>query len=237
MIQEINKSILNSEEASMLAIRLTNSVLSMNLTDDFFKKLVEHIHMAMNELDAAMTRTRGSKFTELLKQTDRTQRDPSFISFKNYILSCLDRRKEEVKEAASRIYGVIEKYGTRLYELSYDQQTIKTNQLLKELKDDFSGDLAVLGAGPWLEELESSQREFEELTDGKLHEASQKIAGPLRESKDRVLDYIEVLIGAMNKMLEFYPGVYDEKILLMEEAVKKIMAAARARETRKESDE
>lgn len=236
MIQDINKSILNPEEASTLSSRLTDVLVSMKLPDDYFKKLVEHSKLAMDDLDAAMARERGSEYSELLASADDL-RDNCYLAFKSYVKSCERRPIPAVKEAANRINELIEKYGTDMHTLKYDEQTVKTNLFFEELKEKYQSDIDTMGAGPWVQDMENSQQEFEKLMQDKVKDTPQKKVPTLKVAKNNVLDFAVLLIAAMNKIPLFYPGVHDDKIKQMASVVLGIMTAARARDTRKSNDD
>lgn len=87
-----------------------------------------------------------------------------------------------ISQAAKKLKVVTDTYGD-ISRKTYDEESAAINSLINEFSTAFAGDVAILGLGPWLTELQSRNRTFIQLMAGRYTETAGKT--PLRMTSAR----------------------------------------------------
>ena len=177
-----------------------------------FKALVEQYTAAALNIDAlfsvfvtlyaaadeALEIIRKSATTAQIADAD-VNRDGTFRGFSNAVKSMLDHFDTLKRDAAKRVQIVINTYGN-MARRSYDDQTASTYNFLQEMTGKYAADIALLGLGDWITQLDADNKEFDSLMKNRYDETSERTnlrLQPIRLETDRnyrdTLDRLDAL--------------------------------------------
>jgi hypothetical protein len=111
--------------------------------------------------DDALKKIMKSVFTEDLHVADHV-RDEVYSGMAEANRSALKHFRAEVKVAAKRLKIVFDTYGN-VARLPLNEETAAIYNLLQELNGNYASDVATVGIGDWVQELEAQNNAFEHL--------------------------------------------------------------------------
>lgn len=201
------------------------------------KSLSESLTAEHKELSEALNVKKSSEFTSKLKELDDI-RDDAFIAMRDQIESSTKRRKKpELQAAAIKIHELFEKHGNTLYSLGYADQTGKMHQFEADLATpEMQEAIDKSKTRELYEEMLESQKDFEELYQGKL-ETENDGDKPKRAFVIPALKFhLMLLIKNIIFLAEPDGSPFAETRRLIGEAVDDIMTIAKARKTRADGE-
>lgn len=143
-------------EFNDLVIRFTPETLGIEFAYAAYEPLYINEKMALDVI-------RKNNLTPEISTADHT-RDSTYRGFCDTIKGAQNHFLPAKQEAANRIEIAIEHYGN-INGKTYDEQTAAINSLVEDLNEDFTEDIATLGIGEWITELQANNDHFEELMD------------------------------------------------------------------------
>ncbi len=225
-----------STELSILAKRILDILNDANFEDTFIQKVTTLVENDNSEIKKSLNRDSSSNYTEQLEAKD-DERDDCFMGFRDYVKASMSRRKYGVKEAAEKLIKLIKKHGWTLYDSGYSEQSAKMELLIQDLKtEEAVNAILKIGGGMWYEDLANSHNEFEELYNKKLEEKTGEEIQLIRKAKRNLGRHLSILVDSLNILEEVTPNITNAISEPIDEAIKDVMATARARKTRKENN-
>jgi hypothetical protein len=125
-----------------------------------------------NNEAAVVDAIRKSSFTPKIADADHN-RDRLFSGLKNTVKGALNHFNPAVREAAQRVMIVLDNF-EGINEKSLDSQTAALTSLITDLTTVYAADVATLGIGDWVTELESANNAFVALTQERYSEEAAK---------------------------------------------------------------
>ena len=122
--------------------------------------------------DEALEVIRKSATTEQIAEADNV-RDVVFRGFADSVKSAQNHFDSAKRDAAKRIKIVLDKYGN-IARKSYDEETASIYNLLQEMNGTYANDIATLGLGDWVSQLEADNKAFDALMQTRYGETSSR---------------------------------------------------------------
>jgi hypothetical protein len=181
---------------------------------------------------------RKSATTEQLAEADTT-RDIVFRGFYNAVQSALYHFDAMKRAAAKRLQVVLDHYGN-IGRKSYDEETAAITNLLQDFTSAYASDIALLGLGDWLAQLDADNKAFRNLMKTRYTEDAGKTdlrMKDVRKDTDRIyrdiIDRIEALM-LINGETEYAPFVKELNVRV--ERFADILAQRKGRAAKKTNE-
>jgi hypothetical protein len=165
----------------------------------------------LKEADEALEKIKKSNFTAAIIQADEC-RDDAFRGLSYSARSALFHFDESKKAAAERLVTILDHYGN-IADKPYNEETASIYNFLQDIRNQYSDEIDILDLSGWLNELERTNNEFEQI----ILKRNQEYAGRtelnmfnVRKKTDRAyLDIIEriealALIQGEEKFRDFF---------------------------------
>ena len=147
------------------------------------------------------------------------------------------RTSQAIIDAYEQIWPLIEKAGTTLYRLGYAEQSGKLEALFAELdKPENQTALTTMHADGIYADLKQAQADFVTIYNDRLDEDTKKDYPTLSEAKSKTVPHVNGLLDAIDILDETDPGTHDALVDRLNGITTEIMAVARARKSRSESE-
>jgi hypothetical protein len=172
-------------EFKMLVEQYSPSVLNIDALFAIFTVLYA-------DADKALEIIRKSPETEQLVEADNA-RDTVFRGFADAVKSGLNHFDPAKREAARRLQIVFDHYGN-IARKSYDAETASIYNFIQEMNDAYAADVAALGLGDWVTQLNDDNQAFEKLMETRYTETGGKTGlrmNDVRKETDR--NYLDML--------------------------------------------
>lgn len=234
-MKNLPASILSATELFTTANRIVDVSKSSLGDNPYVVKLCAFIEQGNSDLQKALGRTFTSEFTMLLYNMDDA-RDHAFIGFREFADAFTHSAIPEKKVAANTLAAIFENVGNTIHLLGYAVETTKIKTLITNLSTPVAQvAIGTIGATEWLEQLITSQEEFESVYMGKV-EAIPIVNVPLiKDSRAFIAKYLGSLLNYIGTNSDFDNANYDPVKARINEIVTEAVAIARARNTRKEN--
>jgi hypothetical protein len=151
------------------------------------------------DADDALEIIRKSAATELLAEADTT-RDVIFRGFAEAVKSALHHFDAAKREAAGRLQITFDHYGN-IARKSYNEETASIYNFIQEMNGKHASDIAVVGLGDWVAQLDADNKTFENILKTRYTEEAGKTDLRMKEVRretDRnyrdILDRIDASI-------------------------------------------
>jgi hypothetical protein len=95
--------------------------------------VIEPFKKAFTELESRFKQSRHSKLSAQIIEQDEL-RDNDVICLRMYAATMIRYFEPEVRKAAELLLNTIDQFGTRIYELNYEEETAVIRNLINELK-------------------------------------------------------------------------------------------------------
>ena len=155
------------------------------------------------KLTVAQNRKRKNDETDIVWDYEGG-RDDDYKAFKFETLSLKFRRDETIAEKGRKIYEIIERHGTTLYDLPHREQTAKMKSLFEELRQ--TDNVAIMGGTElpvlfdamvngnqlFLDSLQSRSKIEEKKDDEETVGETKK---PTRTALEQLVNYLNAIIG------------------------------------------
>jgi len=122
------------------------------------------------KVDKAMNKIIKSEFTAKMREADKA-RDSIYIGMVETNTAALRHFEPEVREAAVRLKIVFDTYGS-VARKPMDEETSAIYNILQELNGNYAADVATIGIGQWVAELDRCNNAFESLLKERFDEAA-----------------------------------------------------------------
>lgn len=142
---------------------------------------------------------RGSATSEALAEADR-KRDELFSGFSMLTEANLNHPDEAKKQAARRIFGVVERFGNPR-RLPYNDETAVLNSFIREIENKCGDDLVQISGVEWIKELKRVNVDFEKLSDVRYAELSTRTVETMREARLRLEPIYKQLCERINALI------------------------------------
>ena len=238
-IRGIVKSLYNSTEVLGLGNNLVEVVRQSAFDEHpIISSLRLALEQALKILGQAKSNTNHNTHTELVEDAD-LERDYAFRAFWMMIEAGTMRRNSTYREAAKMVMSYMEAYDRTLYSFGYDRQTTELNAFLETLnKDVVQISLNTMDVMEWLDELATSQQNFERTYAGKVDEETAKQALiPTKEARDHTINQIKALVNTLNGLIYTDLEGLSELNAKVDQIIEGFESKARARKTRKSAGE
>lgn len=237
MLNELHTTFLSYEELNTIAGRISGTVGGHIADYPFLGELKGLLETDIVNLGAALNRDRTSEFTALIGQGD-SQRDSTFIAFRDYIKACSSRRVLEVAAAGEYLTNIVKKHGWTLYARTYTEETAALKALFAELDGaEAATAMQTLNAAPWYDDLKAAQAAFEETYNNKITAEAQADYPLLRETRSSIIRHLTALLDFIRVLGEVNAsGAYATMVEQLNEIINDVMTVARARRTREEQE-
>ena len=155
------------------------------------------------KLDLCLIILQKSGYTELMHIADQ-KRDSLFSGLVDLVNAGLKHFSENVRAAAKRLKIVFDTYGN-LAQKPNDEQTSGINNLIQDLTGKYAADIALIGATAWVDELKTSNEEYDALVKNRDTESAEKPEEKVRAVRlevDTVYREITEVIEALAKLAD-----------------------------------
>jgi hypothetical protein len=141
----------------------------------------------------------ASHHTRKLAESDEI-RDNTYQGFKDSVKSFFNHFLLEKREAASRLFLVIENFGNPTL-LPYEQETATLTALLSELNGNSAADVQLLGLGDWVTELAANNAGFNQLMQTRVVDNADKPNVNLKETRRAVDELYQNMVKRINALI------------------------------------
>ena len=158
-------SILSVSDVIPLCERILKTTQPLTENDNRIKELHTRLTVVYDRLVKNQKNTNKSSLTEELIRLDK-RRARAFIGLRDILHGMSVSLCDEYNIKASKLYAIIDKYGTQLYKFGYQAETA----MLTSLFADFNLTenrliLTDLNIVPFYESLETAQKDFNSVSD------------------------------------------------------------------------
>ncbi|MEM9324701.1 MAG: DUF6261 family protein [Bacteroidota bacterium] len=180
-----------------LAGQLVQMVKTAHGDDGMLLAATERIDKQMKLAQQVINNSESMDLTAALAEADQA-RDDGFMALRDTIAACLRRLNPEVRRAAERLFPVFGRNDAQLHVLPYDEETMAMDNLFSDLQiPQFEKDVALVGAGPALQELKDAQAHFVHLYEANIKPDEDRSD---LEAKGELKGALEVLISVLNTL-------------------------------------
>lgn len=159
-------------------------------------------------------------------------RDDLYIVFRDLISAYKRRKTTEIRSAYEKLWNLIEKAGTTLYVLGYNEQSGKLAALFDELdQEEYQEAMKQLNIVSVYQELKQSPVDFQTIYDERLSQEADLNYPTLKEARARIIPHINSLLSVIDVLVELEPKKYQQLADKLSTITKQVMAAARSRKT------
>jgi hypothetical protein len=159
-----------------------------------------------DRVDEALKKIVKSEFTAKIHEADKA-RDEIYIGMADMNAAALKHFSPEIREAAGRLKIVFDTYGN-VASKPLNEETSAIYNILQELQGKYASDVAVVGLGGWISELETRNNAFGELVKSRFDETAARTDIVLKEARAE-LDEAYRTITEMVNALAVVEGAAD----------------------------
>jgi cell division protein ZapA (FtsZ GTPase activity inhibitor) len=162
---------------------------------------------------SALDVIRKSQYTDEISEQDHI-RDGIFRGFADAIKSALNHFDAGKRKAAQRVNIVIEHYGNIAVK-AMDQETAAIDDLLRELNDNYTADIAALNTADWLAQLDTENTRFKTLMAERYTETAQRPSTSMRTARTETDKALRALLNMLEALImvngaDKYAALADE---------------------------
>ncbi len=181
---KINLSALHNEEHFQFHTEFNDLVMRFNPAtigiEDAFKQYQPLLKM---ETEALLV-IRKSATTQQLSDAD-DERDIVFRGFADAVKSAVNHFDASKREAAKRINLLFDKYGN-VARKPYNEETAEISKLIQETQSAYAADIAHLGLGDWIKELNERNQAFDTLIKNRFSEDAARTDLKMKYVRDEI---------------------------------------------------
>ena len=230
-------SILTVSDVIPLCERILKTTQPLTENDNRVKELHTRLSLVYDRLVKNQKNTNKSILTEELIRLDK-QRARAFIALRDILHGMSVSLCDDYNNKASKLYAIIDKYGTQLYKFGYQAETAMLTSLFADF--DLTENrliLTDLNIVPFYESLESAQKEFylvsyqkaEELTDHSTN--SEAASGIIQELFPELTSLVAMISLYYHLDPPKYGLIYNQMVTYITET----NTVARQRKSRREN--
>lgn len=234
----ISFSLLETTDVYDVSHRTIGILQPMEAENPEIASALSRIQPVFQRFDKALFKERKSAYTKLLETADR-KRDDSFLGLRYYLVSCTHRTDvPEYHEPATRLLELIRRHDWSAYRTGYTKESTILGSMLTELAEEDNVQAQTsIGATAMVDALKSAQEEFAQVMNEKTEAEAQDDTGAayqIRKEMETVLDKVFAFIDSLAGLTGESKWVTLKTTL--DEMAAQVMAVARARSSRGESD-
>ena len=175
MIKNVRKFLLRNSEFLQFMIDVLSICLKHKAKTTNIQTQVTALNTNVTNLASVFKIDQGSSLSKTLHNLD-LRRDSCFIGTCQLIHSHLRSPLASMQMAASLLERNIDKYGHNIAELNYPAETTTINSILKDWENDsqLASATEQLNLAPWINELQTTNQEFNNIFMNRVEETSQK---------------------------------------------------------------
>ena len=232
-------SILSVSDVIPLCERILKTTQPLTENDNRIKELHTRLTVVYDRLVKNQKNTNKSSLTEELIRLDK-RRARAFIGLRDILHGMSVSLCDEYNIKASKLYAIIDKYGTQLYKFGYQAETAMLTSLFADF--DLTENrliLTDLNIVPFYESLETAQKDFNSVSDQKASELTDH-----NTTSEAATDVLEKLFPELTSLVAIvqlyyhldppkYGMIYNQMVTYITET----NTVARQRKSRRENND
>jgi hypothetical protein len=156
--------------------------------------------------DIALKKIAKSEFTAKIHEADKA-RDEIYIGMTEMNAAALKHFSPEIREAAGRLKIVFDTYGN-VASKPLNEETSAIYNILQELQGKYAADVATVGIGQWVAELQTRNAAFEALVKERFDETAGRTDIVLKEARAKLDEAYFAIRERLNALI-VVEGVAD----------------------------
>ncbi len=232
----LTKTITDYDDLGHFTSRMISAVQPLVGENPALTKLVSRCEDELSVVRAILNATPKDAFTKLKFGQDgvRDIREKGF-GFQVDAWTCRDKKPAE-QQAAKELNEVLTRIGPA-YHKGYKKQSELTDRIRTEMdKPENQAKINLLGIGEWYSEWIESEDDFKGIV-ARSSAAEKKELPHLIKAYNTLFDCVKLVLDYLQAMVAVEPESYTDVCVEINNITDQIMAAARARETRKRNNE
>lgn len=175
MIKKVRNFMLRNSEFLQFMFDVISICLKHKAKTTDIQTQVTALNTSVTNLASVFKVEQGSILSKTLHDLD-LRRDNCFIGTCQLINSHLRSPIALMQNAATLLENNIEKYGHNIAELNYPAETSTINSILKDWENDsrLTSATELLNLAPWINELQTTNQEFNNIFMNRVEETNQK---------------------------------------------------------------
>ncbi len=180
----------------------------MNIVESFLQKedlealkltqVAGEFTQTLAVLEEALTQARKTGITESLLEAD-SLRDNTFTGFNTVLKGMTYFPDDTISQSAIAITDVVEKYGKQIQRLPQREETAVLINLIEDLKSEqYTPKVIATGLTAWVEQLEQTNNEFENLYTQRTEKEAQFIVGLTKTERENMQKMFVKLCQTIN---------------------------------------
>ena len=232
-------SILTVSDVIPLCERILKTTQPLTENDNRVKELHSRLSLVYDRLVKNQKNTNKSSLTEELIRLDK-RRARAFIGLRDILHGMSVSLCDEYNIKASKLYAIIDKYGTQLYKFGYQAESAMLTSLFVDF--DLTENrliLTDLNIVPFYESLETAQKDFNLASDQKASEVTDRTTNT--EAANDVLELLFPELTSLVAIIQLYyhldPPKYGMIYNQMVTYITETNTVARQRKSRRENSD
>ena len=237
MIKPIFSRYLSSDEFYTLVKNIKTSINASSIEQAFKEKLISRLDTAFFNFESALNHLKKNPLTVVKEESDGT-RDLRFLGFRTFTEALTYHWDEEKRKAATELAEIIRRHGWSLHNEGYTIQSAGINALTNELQKEPAASLIQkTETQEWLNQLITAQTAFE-TTSNESDELDAKEKPLITSGRKALYKDLSATLSFIESQAEFNPSDDLNRLIdNINQIITGIAASAKARNTRKNSDE
>ncbi|MBN2093547.1 hypothetical protein JW964_28250 [candidate division KSB1 bacterium] len=231
-MQTINFSLLKPEEIHAFSIRILPIIEPLVSEDPFLTEMKPMVEQKTTDLSIAIGTNRSSKFTPILNDRD-IKRDLRFLGFRNYVITYTYHIDENMVQAAQVLEKIIQTRGFSLHTYGYAEETSSLKSLIEDLKTPAAQKaIATINAQPWVEWVESAQKDFEAAYQQKVATEAVEDLPQATATRKELIRFLTRLLSYLDINSEIKAEKFKPVVVKLDEVIVDVMTIARSRKSK-----
>jgi len=235
----ISFSLLLTTEVYDVSHRMIGILQPMEAENPEIASVLSRIQPVFERFDKALFKERKSPYTKILEEADR-KRDDSFLALRYYLVSCTHRTDvPEYREPAARLLELIRRHNWSAHRSGYTEESTILGSMLTELAEENNVQAqTAIGAAVMVDALKIAQQEFAQVMSEKTETEAQDDTGAAYLIRKEMEAVLEKTFAFVDSLADFTGE--NKWIILkttLDEMAAQVMAIARARSSRGDSDD
>jgi len=154
---------------------------------------------AYNKEDEGLKRIVKSLYTEKIREADKA-RDEIFSGMAEIAAASLKHYAPDVREAAKKLKILFGTYGN-VSAMPLNEQTSAVNNILQDLRGEYSAAAQTVGITGWADELETRNNTFETFVKGRFREAASQNGVAVKAAREEVDAAYDTIVERINALV------------------------------------
>ena len=236
-VVDLPVTILNDAELLDLARRVSAAIASSHAEHNWFGSIVEEVNSHIKEMNSVRNRQTGSELTDNIRIADE-RRDKAYLALRTGLEYRELSNDVNHATAAENLLQLLRRRDYSLHNLSDREQTVELNALLDDLSSSSAvNDLSTVGLATESEKMRLAQQAYVDLVDQRAAEQASRQLPSLRLVRRFLRDDLTTAVVSLNFAERRQPEEFTTLVESVSEHIVEVVANARARRTRHESDD